>query len=50
MIPNYLGKLTWIYFFTTLGLACAYSVTEQIEFEKFNQITLPVSHRNTGTL
>lgn len=48
-MPTYLGKLTWICFFTTLGLACAYNVTEQIEFDQFKSdylACLSPEHRN----
>ncbi|CAI4437698.1 ALH_1b_G0016540.mRNA.1.CDS.1 [Saccharomyces cerevisiae] len=48
-MPTYLGKLTWSYFFTTLGLACAYNVTEQMEFDQFKSdylACLAPEHRN----
>ncbi|CAI4439958.1 AQG_2a_G0016700.mRNA.1.CDS.1 [Saccharomyces cerevisiae] len=48
-MPTYLGKLTWICFFTTLGLACAYNVTEQMEFDQFKSgylACLAPEHRN----
>ncbi|CAI4411485.1 BAQ_1a_G0016470.mRNA.1.CDS.1 [Saccharomyces cerevisiae] len=49
MMPTYLGKLTWSYFFTTLGLSCAYNVTEQMEFDQFKSdylACLAPEHRN----